>query len=144
MRSALHRRLLACFRALVWALCLAVPLQAAAVAARSSLLTAAPQQAGSAARHETPAAHAAGSDADVHHRHAASASLPPCHQDQDAKQTHQQHKCSSSCAACCIASALPSGATLLPQPCGADVLASTPAWATLSFSGPRLERPPRV
>jgi hypothetical protein len=149
----LHRRLLACFRALVWALCLAVPLQAAAVAVRGSQLPAGQQRIGSelpAAQQPAPQAMPEGA-----HQLAASVDQHPCHPDlgaasadqhkqQQQQPHHQQHKCSSSCAACCIATALPSSATALPQPGGANVLASTPTWATLSCSSPRLERPPRA
>ena len=140
----LHRRLLACFRALVWALCLAVPLQAAAVAVRGSQLPAAQQR--KAGEQAAPQALP-----DAGQQVLASDGQHPCHPDHGAasadhqsQEHHQQHKCSSSCAACCIASALPSSATTLPQPGGGDVLASAPSWATLSCSSARLERPPRA
>jgi hypothetical protein len=148
----LHRHLLASFRALVWALCLAVPLQAAAVAARGSMHLPAPAPIGnSPAVAVAPMVHAdhhaAAIEADANAAQ-SSALLPPCHgdgADASAPAHHPaQHKCSSSCAACCIAAALPSAATSLPQPRGGDVLASTSCWATLSCGDTRLERPPRT
>jgi hypothetical protein len=151
---SLHRRLLACFRALVWALCLAVPLQAAAVAARGSLHLPTSAPTGNSASVAVAAMvhadhHAAAIDADANAAR-SSALQPPCHGDGDSAEApapashHAQHKCSSSCAACCIASALPSAAAPLPVTRGGDVLASTPSWATLSCSSARLERPPRA
>lgn len=151
---SLHRHLLACFRALVWALCLAVPLQAAAVAARSGLQLSAPLPTSDSSLHVAAAAHAADPDAATSAATASTQSVgqPPCHGDGDIGSAeapapaspHAQHKCSSSCAACCIATALPSATAPLPQPRGGDVLASTPCWATLSCGSTRLERPPRA
>ncbi|WP_397534324.1 hypothetical protein [Roseateles sp.] len=127
-------------RTLIWVLCLALPLQAAAVvgmsgcgsvpigwsaAAAGSVELPTPLQ-----HHE--AAHAASDDASLHDGHAMHDA---------ADLNHQQ---CSACAACFVGAALPSTPMALASAAGHPVQYSGAEWVSLDCSPSRLERPPRT
>ncbi|MDC6165994.1 hypothetical protein [Paucibacter sp. XJ19-41] len=113
-------------RALIWALALALPLQAMA----ATLMLGCGDHGGRQSTHSS-AQHDAGPE---HAHHAEDA---PAHAD------HQVgHQCSA-CAACCVGAALPSAMPPLPSPAGHGVHIAQPEAARLSITMAGLERPPR-
>lgn len=130
-------------RALIWVLCLALPLQAAAVVGMAGCGPLSLPQQGSS--------EAAGAAHHEHSNHAAAGASVQSHE--QAQQPHDDHapgdkaqaqrQCSA-CAACFVGAALPCAAVLLPAPAGHAVQHGVPAWASLSCCGARLDRPPRA
>ncbi len=127
-------------RTLIWVLCLALPLQAAAVVGMSGCGPLATGWAGlttdsvelqTAPQHHE-ASHAASADVPMHDAHAMHDA---------ADQDHQQ---CSACAACFVGAALPSATLALASAAGHPVQYSGTEWVNLSCSPSRLERPPRT
>ncbi len=140
MRLPLHW-----LRTLLWALCLALPLQLAAAA--SLLACAMPAQQGGTSEQSAPQrqGHAPAHDA-LHHSTAHASQHPADHAHgegghDDAGQG--AHKCSA-CATCCTGAALPCRVEPLPLASGHPVQTANEAWFTLSASIAPLERPPRA
>jgi hypothetical protein len=131
-------------RTLIWVLCLALPLQAAAVAAMSGC---GPIASDLASRMPTSASpgDASAHEHQVHTGHqmaSAAATADDAHGPHSgADQDHQQ---CSACAACFVGAALPSAAVALAAPAGHAVQHGVGEWASLCGTPDRLERPPRA
>lgn len=127
-------------RTLIWVLCLALPLQAAAVAGMSGCGSVSIGWIAAAAdkgEPQTPPHHHEASHAD-----AADAPLHDGHDMHDAADLdHQQ---CSACAACFVGAALPSARMALATAPGHAVQYSGAEWVSLDCSPSRLERPPRT
>ncbi|MBA4342164.1 MAG: hypothetical protein C0423_08435 [Methylibium sp.] len=127
-------------RTLIWVLCLALPLQAAAVAGMSGCGSMSIGWSGGAADsgelqpapHHHEASQTASADAPLHDGHAM----------HDAADL--DHKQCSACAACFVGAALPSATLALASAAGHPVQYSGTEWVNLSCSPSRLERPPRT
>lgn len=141
MRLPLHW-----LRTLLWALCLALPLQ---VATAASLLACAMPAGQSAPSQPSPPEHQAHAMThEVQHHSTAHAHHAPSAHAQDGDSGHDDagpgaHKCSA-CAACCTGAALPCRVEPLPLASGHPVQSANEAWFRLSASIAPLERPPRA
>ncbi|WP_349742553.1 hypothetical protein [Roseateles cavernae] len=114
-------------RALIWALALALPLQAMAATLMLGCGDHGGRQSTHAAAHQPTQPHEHGADLEhVHHTDEMPAG----------------HQCSA-CAACCVGAALPSAMPVLPSPAGHGVHIARPEAARLSITMAGLERPPR-
>ena len=114
-------------RALIWALALALPLQAMAATLMLGCGDHGGLQSTHSSTHQPTQQHEHGADIEhVHHTE----DMPAGHQ-------------CSACAACCVGAALPSAMPPLPNPAGHGVHIAQPEAARLSISMAGLERPPR-
>lgn len=114
-------------RALIWALALALPLQAMAATWMLSCGDHGGQPSTQTSAHQPAQPHEHG--ADVGH----------VHHTEDMPAGHQ----CSACAACCVGAALPSAMPVLAGPAGHGVQIAPPEAARLSITMAGLERPPR-
>lgn len=128
----MHRLLsLHWLRALIWALALALPLQAMAATLMLGCGDHGGPPSAHPSAHQPSQQHEHGADIDVNVEHV--------HHTEDMPAGHQ----CSACAACCVGAALPSAMPPLPNPAGHGVHIAQPEAARLSITMAGLERPPR-
>ncbi len=124
-------------RALIWALALALPLQAMAAALMLGCGDHGGRESTQTSAHQPNHQQEHGADLEhVHHAQDAPTQV-------DHQGGHQAgHQCSA-CAACCVGAALPSAMPPLPNPAGHGVHIAQPEATRLSITMAGLERPPR-